>query len=181
MDLTWSNSLSFYKIDFKRNKKTRMNERYSHIHIFMSYSYPTRVVNGYWLQVFVVLVFRLSNSVSVFIVFREWVGPTKVHKNLGNFEEEEAHWVWVSELCRCWFCFCFFFFCCWTPHGTWSKIFISTFSTTIDIQRFKLKTFSLIYIYIYIIFFSLFRKMKRKTHTQTRYIVVLLLLYSSDI
>ena len=110
MDLTWSNSLSFYKIDFKRNKKTRMNERYSHIHIFMSYSYPTRVVNGYWLQVFVVLIFRLSNSVSVFIVFREWVGPTKVHKNLGNFEEEEAHWVWVSELCRCWFCFCFFFF-----------------------------------------------------------------------
>ena len=50
MDLTWSNSLSFYKIDFKRNKKTRMNERYSHIHIFMSYSYPTRVVNGYWLR-----------------------------------------------------------------------------------------------------------------------------------
>ena len=116
----------------------------------MSYSYPTRVVNGYWLRVFfVVLVFRLSNSVSVFILFREWVGPTKVHKNLGTFEEEEAHWVWVSELCRCWFCFFFFW---WTPHGNWAKIFISTFSTTIDIQRFKLKTFSLIHMYIFFLF-----------------------------
>ena len=138
----------FIKLTLKETRKE--GERYSPIHIFMSYSYPTRVVNGYWLRVFfVVLVFRLSNSVSVFILFREWVGPTKVHKNLGTFEEEEAHWVWVSELCRCWFCFYFFYFFV-GPHTELGPKSSSAHFRPLLIFNVSNSRLSLWYIYIYI-------------------------------
>lgn len=134
----------------------------------MSYSYPTRVVNGYWLRVFfVVLVFRLSNSVSVYFV-NGWAPQKSTRTSEPSRKKKHIGFDCLS-CAGVGFVFAFFFFFCfwWTPHGNWSKIFISTFSTTIDIQRFKLKTFSLIYMYI---FFSLPENEKKNTLTNTVYL-----------